>query len=137
MNSIGDLDESFWLALEEVRRQAVNVEGLERHVAFRVEIGVKRQSGGNAIQQLDAADFDQAVGLSGIKTGGFGIENDFALLLSNPSFGTVEAATRSSRSVASGLWILRYRLGRSRGTPATHLPFYALWPESTAWCRAA
>ena len=32
----------------------------------------------DSIEQLDTAEFDQTVALAGIKTGRFGIENDFA-----------------------------------------------------------
>ncbi len=66
------------LVLEELDRQAVNLEGLFRHVAFRIEVAVKRLAGRKPIDELDAADFDHAIALEGIKAGGFGIEDNLA-----------------------------------------------------------
>ena len=74
---VGDFDKAR-LVLEEIRRQPVNGEGLGRHLAFRIEIAVEDRAGRNPVEQLDAADFDQAVTLVGIEAGGFGVENDFA-----------------------------------------------------------
>src|SRR5664280_818530 len=59
---VGDVAEKR-LVLEELGRQPVNGEGLGRHLALRVEIAVERRAGRNPVEQLDAADFDQAVAL--------------------------------------------------------------------------
>ena len=66
------------LSLRNSIAQAVNLERRFRHVAFRIEVAVKRLAGRKAVDQLDAADLDQAIALEGIKPGGFGIENDLA-----------------------------------------------------------
>jgi hypothetical protein len=39
---------------------------------------MKCLAGRHAIEDLDAADFDQPIAAQGIEAGGFGIENDFA-----------------------------------------------------------
>ena len=52
--------------------------GLRRHVPFGIEIAVKGLPGRHAVENLDAADFDQPVPAQRIEAGGFGIENDFA-----------------------------------------------------------
>ena len=74
---VGDVGEAR-LVLEELGRQPVNGEGLGRHLALRVEIAVEGRAGRNPVEQLDAADLDQAVTLDGIEAGGFGVEDDFA-----------------------------------------------------------
>ena len=77
---IDDLDEAL-VALQEFGRQPMNGEGLRRHVALRIEVGVERRPGRNPVEQLDAADLDQAVALARVKAGGFGVEDDFAHVL--------------------------------------------------------
>jgi hypothetical protein len=42
---------------------------------------MKRAPGLASIEHLDAADFDDAMTLLGLKTGGFSIENDLSHLL--------------------------------------------------------
>ena len=56
---------------------AVHAFGFRRHVAFGIEIGLKRAPGGKMIDQLDAADLDDAVAVGRIESGGLGVENDF------------------------------------------------------------
>ena len=56
----------------------MHLEGLGRHVAFRIEIAVERLAGRKAVDQLDAADLDQPMPLIGIEAGGFGVEHDLA-----------------------------------------------------------
>ena len=53
-------------------------EGFRRHVPFGIEIAMKGLPGRHAVEDLDAADFDQPIAAQRIKAGGFGIENDFA-----------------------------------------------------------
>ena len=53
-------------------------EGFRRHGPFGIEIAVKGLPGRHAVENLDAADFDQPIAAQRIKAGGFGIENDFA-----------------------------------------------------------
>src|SRR5450759_5721486 len=73
---VGDVGEKR-LVLEEFGRQPVDGEGLSRYFALRIEIAVERRAGRNPVEQLDAADLDQAVTLQGIQPGGFGVEDDF------------------------------------------------------------
>ncbi len=47
-------------------------------IALGVQVVVKVSPGRAAAQQLHAPDLDDAVVLRGLKTGGFGIENDLA-----------------------------------------------------------
>src|SRR5512140_3521943 len=102
---VDDLDETL-VALEEIARQPVNGEGLGRHLALRIEIGVEGRAGRNPVKQFDAADFDQAVALVGIQPGGFGVEDDFAHLGSpgrqnhRGRFGIVATRLRISRTWA-------------------------------------
>ena len=56
----------------------MDLKGRLRHVAFRIEVAVKRLAGREAVDELDAADLDQPIALKGIEPGGFGIEHDLA-----------------------------------------------------------
>ena len=47
------------------------------HAALRIDVVVKDAAGREAVDQLDAAELDDAV-LAGIEAGGFGIEDDLA-----------------------------------------------------------
>jgi hypothetical protein len=60
---------------------AVDALRFRRHLAFGIEIGLVRAAGGKMIDQLDAADFDDAVAVGRIEPGGLGIENDFTDVL--------------------------------------------------------
>src|SRR5580693_6685700 len=66
------------LVLEELIIEAVNRKRFRRHAALGVEIAVERLARGDAVDELDAADFDHAVPGKRIKAGGFGIEHDLA-----------------------------------------------------------
>jgi hypothetical protein len=55
----------------------VHLERLARHAAFGVDVLVIGAAGGQVVEQLDRADFDDAVAFGGLKPGGFGVENDF------------------------------------------------------------
>src|SRR6185312_8194409 len=79
---VRDLHEA-WLVTQEFDRQPVDGEGFPRHVALRVDVIVERRAGRNPIEQLDTADLDQAMALRRIEAGGFGVENDFAHLISS------------------------------------------------------
>ena len=63
---------------EELAGKAVHGEGFLRHVALGIDVAVKGLPGRHAVEDLDAADFDQPVAAQRIEAGGFGIENDFA-----------------------------------------------------------
>ena len=56
--------------------EAVHRFGLERHVAFGIEISVEVAAGLDAIEDLDAADLDHAVAAGRVEASGFGIEDD-------------------------------------------------------------
>ncbi len=63
---------------QELGRQAVHGERFRRHVAFGIDVDVKGLARRHAVEDLDAADFDQPVAAQRIEASGFGIENDFA-----------------------------------------------------------
>ncbi len=66
------------LVFEEVRRQPVHGDRFHRHVALRIDEAVELAPRGDAVQELDAADLDQAVAAVGIEAGGLGVEHDLA-----------------------------------------------------------
>src|SRR5271163_3408309 len=70
------------LVLEKFARKAVNPKRRFRHVAFRIEVKMERLAGRETMDQLDATDLDKPIALQGIEPGGFGIEHDFAHVLS-------------------------------------------------------
>src|SRR5881227_3708166 len=72
------------LLLEKLGRQAVHRKGLGRHVALGIDVTVEGRAGGNAVEQLDAADLDQPMTLVRIEAGGLGVEHDFAHQSSPP-----------------------------------------------------
>ena len=92
---VGDIGEPR-LVLEEVGRQPVDGEGLGRHLALRVEIAVEGRAGRNPVEQLDAADLDQAMTLARVEAGGFGVEDDFAHFLSAQAPVGITAAVSAS-----------------------------------------
>ena len=49
-----------------------------RHVALRIDVLMIGLAGGDVVEHFDTADLDQPVAVDRIKTGGFGIEDDFA-----------------------------------------------------------
>ena len=63
---------------QELVAQAVHVLRAGRHDHLGIEIGVEGAAGGDGIDQLDAADLDDAMAGQRIEAGGFGVENDFA-----------------------------------------------------------
>ena len=56
----------------------MNGEGFRRHAAFRVEIAMECLARRNAVDELDAADLDQAVAVKRIEACGLRVEHDFA-----------------------------------------------------------
>ena len=66
------------LAGKKLAGKAVHRKRFRRHVAFRIDVPVKHLAGRHAIEDLDAADLDQAIAAERIEARGFGIENDFA-----------------------------------------------------------
>ena len=59
----------------------VHAFGFRRYLAFGIEIGLVCAPGGEMIDQLDTANFDDAVAVGRIEPGGLGIENDFTNVL--------------------------------------------------------
>ena len=65
-----------------MRWKTVHGEGFRRHVALRIDVPMKGVPRSRlAIDNLDAADFDQSVGTQPFKAGGFGIEKAFRACL--------------------------------------------------------
>jgi hypothetical protein len=67
-----------WLVTQEFGGDAVHGLRFGRHVALGIDEDVILAPGGVAIDQLDAADFDQAISAARVQAGRFGIEDDFA-----------------------------------------------------------
>ena len=61
---------------QEVAGQAVDAGGLDRHIAFGVQVELQRAAGGKMIQQLDAADFHDPVALARLEARRFRVEDD-------------------------------------------------------------
>ena len=68
------------LVAQEVIAQAVHLERLFRHRAFGVDVLVIGPAGRQVVQQLDRADFDDAVALGRFEAGGFGVKHDLTHL---------------------------------------------------------
>ena len=86
------------LVLEEFDREAVDREGLGRHVALGIEIAVERLPARNAVDELHTADLDQPMALVGIKACRFGVEHDFAHRLPTTSEKASEPVITSKTS---------------------------------------
>ena len=63
---------------------AMDRESLFGHVAFGIDVTVKFAAGRDVVDKLDAGDLDNAMAFAWIQTGRFGVEHDFAQLLSPP-----------------------------------------------------
>ena len=63
---------------EEGLGEAVDVECALRHRALRVDVGVEGAPGRELVDELDAADLDDAVARGRIGAGGLGVEDDLA-----------------------------------------------------------
>lgn len=62
---------------KEVGTETVNGLGFGRHVAFRIEIGVKVPPRLDPVVDLNASDFDHSVAAGGVEARGFRIKHDF------------------------------------------------------------
>lgn len=78
---VDHLDEAGLVGQERIG-DAVDGERLGRNAAVRVEIALETLSGGNVVDQLDAADLDDPVTAAGIETGRFRVEADLTHALS-------------------------------------------------------
>src|SRR5262249_21844127 len=108
------------LVLEELARQAVDGNGLGRHIALGIEVAMKALPARNAIDELDAADLHQSVPLERIKPRRFGIEHDLAHVY-------VPASAPAVRRITAAAWAL-YQPRRGsharRPAPPRHLATY-------------
>ena len=66
------------LVLQKRRRQPMHRLDLGRHVALGIDVAVVLAPRGDAVQELDAADLDQAVAALGVEPGGLSVEDDLA-----------------------------------------------------------
>ena len=96
---LGDLGE-FRLLRQELTGQPVHLEGIGRHLALRIDIGLKTFARGDVVDQLQASDFNDAVARLGVEPGGFGIENDFAHSAPAPGCGRPAASDGRAGRVA-------------------------------------
>src|SRR3954447_3470109 len=65
------------LVRKENGREPMHRFGVARHLAIGIEIGMEMPAGLHAIEHLDAADLNHPVAAGRIKSGGFGVEDDF------------------------------------------------------------
>src|SRR5262245_27895438 len=73
-----------WFVPQKLHRQAVHRHGLWVNVALGVQVAVKLAARGNSVDDLNAADLDEAIAADWIEPRGFGIEDDLAQHLNNP-----------------------------------------------------
>ena len=73
---IGNLGK-YRLIFQKFCREPMHALGFFRHIPFRIEIDMIGLAGGNGIEQLDAANFHNAVALRRVKPGGFRIQYNF------------------------------------------------------------
>ena len=66
------------LRLLETDRQAVNVFGVCRHVAFRIVVGVKGLPSRHSAPHFHASNFHHPIARLRVKAGGFGVEHNFS-----------------------------------------------------------
>ena len=78
---IDDLDKPP-VAFQKLGGKSVDCESLGRHIAFGIEIDVEGRSGRYPVEQLNAPELDETMPLGRIKAGSFGIENNFAHIVS-------------------------------------------------------
>ena len=90
---VDDLGEDRFIG-EEFVGKAVDHRGFARHIAFGIKIDMERVAGGNVIDKLDAADFGDAMAGQGVEACGFGIEDDFAHLV------TLSLCAHNNKAVA-------------------------------------
>src|SRR6185312_2749963 len=99
----GDLAEAR-LPVEVGARDAVHGERAVIDLAFGIEVAMKRTAGRTAVDQLDAADLDDAVIQLGLEAGGLGIQHDLAhgaRVYRNPCRCKASIASLASRSTRS------------------------------------
>ena len=73
---VGNLGEQ-GVSRQEFDRQTMHVEGLDRHVAVGIDVLMIGVAGGDMIDQFDAADFNDAMAVQGIKPRRFRIQYHF------------------------------------------------------------
>ena len=74
---VGKLGEARLVA-QELERQPVHLERGIGHIALGIEMAMPSPAGGDAVDQLDAADLDDAVTVERIEPRGLGIEHDLS-----------------------------------------------------------
>src|SRR5262249_13641896 len=107
-----------WLTSEKFSRQAMDGEGVLRHVALGIDIAMKTTSGRDVVNEFDAGNFNDTMSLARVETRCFGIQDDLAhQLLRCRSRNarrllceTLELPPRKSRTIARSRRTLRLRL---------------------------
>src|SRR5689334_6896170 len=89
------------LVLEKLGGKAMHLECLVRHVALRVDVGVKRLAGREPIHQLNTAYLDQPIALVRIEACGLGVEDDLAHFLSSSSPGLTRRSSLGAQGGAT------------------------------------
>src|SRR5205814_2957224 len=74
---VGDVLEQRFV-LEELGREAVHVDRVAVNVALGIEVAVELEAGGDAVDDLDAAELDQPVAFVGVEPRRLGVDDDLA-----------------------------------------------------------
>jgi hypothetical protein len=82
---LGEFGEA-WLVAQKLGREPMHLEGGIGHLSFGIDVVMPDPPRGNAVDQLDAADLDDAVTVERIEPGRFGIEHDLAQRFAPPRF---------------------------------------------------
>ena len=81
---VGKLGEARLVA-QELGGQPVHLEGLVGHLALGVHVAMPHPARRDAVDQLDAADLDDAVAVERVEPRGLGIEHDLAQMPRHPA----------------------------------------------------
>ena len=66
------------LVLQEIDGEAVHGDGVRMDIALGIEIAVELAAGWDAVDDLDAAELDQAIAAGRVEARGLGVEHDLA-----------------------------------------------------------
>src|SRR5258708_7435415 len=83
---------------EELRRQPMDGIGLLRHLAFGIDVAVKDAPARHVIDELDAADLDDAMAVGGVESRRLSIEHDLTHVA--PIFAAIVLALSAAPDVA-------------------------------------
>ena len=99
---VGDFGEQRLVA-QELAREAVHGDRFRMDVALGVDVAVELAAGGDAVDDLDAADLDQPVTAQRIEARRLGVENDLAQHRLPPANARTSVSTCDGRHHAQCL----------------------------------